>query len=175
MAVLAVAVRLLQLSQLPSPNFLKVFPSPHGKPVMATLGPNLFAISGGPPCQGFLRRSTDSGRSFAATNCVYSNAWAEAHDCGGCRDAPVAVADERTGALFMMLECYAGNLSQVFTNASYKLDYLRTNMWVSKSTDFGVTFARPRNITAVPPVPRGKPWTITGTYLADSSGLQQGC
>ena len=27
---------------------------------------------------------------------------------GGCRDAPVAVADERTGALFMLLECYAG-------------------------------------------------------------------
>eukprot|EP01047_Picozoa_sp_COSAG01_P017179 COSAG01_NODE_903_length_12848_cov_7.966899_8_plen_321_part_00 len=149
-----------------------IFSSPHGKPVVATLRDNLYLLSGGPSCQGFMRRSTDSGRTFTATDCVYSNQWAEAHDCGGCRDAPVAVGDERTGALFVMLECYVGNLSQVLNNHSYKLNYSRTNLWVAKSTDFGVTFAAPHNITAVPPVPEHTNWTITGTYLADSSGIQ---
>jgi hypothetical protein len=153
-------------------DYQPVFPSPHGKPVVARLGSNLYVLTGGPTCQAFIRRSTDSGRNWGRTNCVYSNAWAEAHDCGGARDTPVTVSDERAGVLFFILECYRGNFTQVITNSSYQLDYSQTNMWVAKSTDFGETFSAPRNITQRPPVPGGKPWSIMGTWLADSSGIQ---
>jgi hypothetical protein len=153
-------------------DYQPIFSAPHGKPVVARLRSNLYVLTGGPPCQGFIRRSTDSGRNWGRTNCVYSNAWAEVHDCGGARDTPVTVSDERAGALFFILECYRGNFTQVVTNRSYHLDYSQTNMWVAKSTDFGETFSTPRNITQRPPVPAGKPWSITATFLADSAGIQ---
>lgn len=153
-------------------SYQPVFGSPHGKPVVATLRDNLYLLTGGPSCQGYLRRSTDSGRSFSTTNCVYSNSWANANDCGGARDTPVAVGNERTGALFFFVQCFAGNLSQVLTNSSYRLDRYKLNMWVAKSTDFGETFSAPHNITQAPPVPAGRNWTVTGVYFADSAGIQ---
>ena len=70
--------------------------------MVATLNGSLFLLTGGPPCQGYHRRSTDSGRSFGPTVCVYSNEWAGEHNCGGARDTPVAVGDERSGAFFMV-------------------------------------------------------------------------
>jgi sialidase-1 len=99
-----------------------------------------------------LKRSTDGGRTFGQQQIVWDDA---GNTCGN----PCPVVDEKTGTIWLLM---TQNLGVDNEAAITKRTGSGTRtVWVSKSTDDGVTWAKPQEITATTKRPEWT-WYATG-------------
>lgn len=99
-----------------------------------------------------LKRSSDGGRTWGAQQVV----WADDHNvCGN----PAPVVDRDTGTIWLLLTWNFGADGEKAINAATGHDTRR--VFVTCSTDDGVTWAKPREITAAVKRPDWR-WYATG-------------
>ncbi len=108
-----------------------------------------------------LKRSADGGRTFSAQQVVWDDA---KNTCGN----PCPVVDQSTGTVWLLLTHNLGTDPEKQIVAG-KSQGTRT-VWVSKSTDDGLTWADPVEITATAKKP-GWTWYATGP----GCGIQLAC
>ena len=99
-----------------------------------------------------LKRSTDGGRTWGPQQVVWDDA---ANTCGN----PCPVLDESTGTLWLLLTHNIGT-DREREIAARTAKGTRT-VWVSSSTDHGVTWAKPVEITSATKLPEWT-WYATG-------------
>ncbi|MBI5385250.1 MAG: family 20 glycosylhydrolase [Verrucomicrobia bacterium] len=99
-----------------------------------------------------LKRSTDLGKTWQATQLVWDDA---ANTCGN----PCAVLDRDTGAIWLLLTWNRGDDRESSIIAQQSKDTRR--VFVTSSTDDGLTWSKPREITAAVK-PTNWTWYATG-------------
>jgi sialidase-1 len=86
-----------------------------------------------------LKRSTDGGRTWTAQQVVWNDG---PHTCGN----PCPVVDAATGTIWLLMTRNEGSDKEY--EIIRKTAHGTRTVWVSKSTDDGVTWSAPENITA---------------------------
>lgn len=109
-----------------------------------------------------VRRSTDNGQTWNPQQCVWDD---DGHTCGN----PSAVVDRDTGTIWLLMTWNRGDDAEPEIIAGTSQDTRR--VFVSHSTDDGVTWSDPREITR--DVKRDD-WTWYATGPGNGIQLQQG-
>ena len=99
-----------------------------------------------------VKRSVDGGRSFSEQAIVWDDA---ENTCGN----PCAVVDQTTGTIWLLMTHNAGTDNE--HAITQKTGTGTRTVWVTKSTDDGLTWAAPKEITATTKKPEWT-WYATG-------------
>jgi sialidase-1 len=109
-----------------------------------------------------LRRSTDQGKTWGEPRVVWDDG---GNTCGN----PCPVLDRDTGTLWLLLTWNAGEIHESKVKPGFGLDSRR--VFVTHSTDDGLTWAEPSDITTVA---KNKAWSWYATGPGAGIQLQHG-
>ena len=145
--------------------------STHGKPGLGQLGDGLLlAISGGIADYrcfngAMIKRSTNGGRTWGEAICAIPADWAGKGWCvppkptpnvstygiGNTHDGPVIVGHTATNSTTLLFDCIPNT-----TSADSHIPSKGEQIWAVRSTDAGLTFGEPWQITPSLEIPPGR-------------------